>query len=111
MCTAGVPVPTAMSIINIQITPEMLANFQQPTAMPTVNIQVTPEMLANIQLPTRADHQRSYAPSETNYEQAKEAANRIGWTLHSPKMYDVPSSRQVSCQHHVTTYASSLIDA
>ena len=90
MCTAGVPVPTAM---------------------PTINIQITPEMLANIQLPTHADDQRSYAPSKTNYEQAKEAANRMGWTLHSPKMYDVPSSRQVSCQQHVTTHASSLVDA
>ncbi|KAL3139316.1 hypothetical protein ABBQ38_003654 [Trebouxia sp. C0009 RCD-2024] len=66
-----------------------------PTAMPTINIQVTPEMLANIQLPTHADNQRSYAASKTNYEQAKEAANRMGWTLHSPKMYDVPSSGQV----------------
>lgn len=66
--------------------------------MPTINIQITPEMLANIQLPTHADDQRSYAPS-------------VGWTLHTPKMYNVPSSRQVSCQQHVTTYASSSVDA
>ena len=91
MCTAGVPVPTAM---------------------PTINIHITPEMLVNIQLPTHADDdQRSYAPSKTNYAQAKEAANRMGWTLHGPKLHDVPSSRQVDYQQHTTTYASSLVDA
>ncbi|DBB07026.1 TPA: hypothetical protein ACH3X1_011617 [Trebouxia sp. C0004] len=42
-------------------------------------------MLASIQLPTHADNQRSYVPSKTNYEQAKEAANRMGWTLHIPR--------------------------